>query len=98
MRIENHLKKLSQFLPEYTTQSITMQSTNTTQSTMHFPQYHSIYKWFPLECAYYSMVIIALVYNSGSQNGHVIKPGMEMEMKRNEMKRNRNCVCAIVDF
>ena len=24
-------------------------------------------KWFPLECAYYSMVIIALVYNSGSQ-------------------------------
>ena len=25
-------------------------------------------KWFPLECAYYSMVIIALVYNSGSQN------------------------------
>ena len=25
-------------------------------------------KWFPLECAYCSMVFIALVYNSGSQN------------------------------
>ena len=25
-------------------------------------------KWFPLECAYYSTVFIALVYNSGSQN------------------------------
>ena len=46
----------------------TMQSTSTTQSTMHFPQYTPSTKWFPLECAYYSMVFIALIYNSGSQN------------------------------
>ena len=35
-----------------------MLSTSTTPST----------KWFSLECAYYSMVFIAVVYNSGSQN------------------------------
>ena len=46
-----------------------MQSTSTIQSTMHFPQHHSIYQvvstWM---CILYSMVFTALVYNSGSQN------------------------------
>ena len=66
--IEHHLKQSSQFLPQYTAQSITVQSTRTIQYTMHFPTTTPSTKCFPLECAYYSMVFIVLVYNSGSQN------------------------------
>ena len=46
------------------------------------------------------MAMHVISYNSffDIKKRHIIKPGMETEMERNEMKQNRNCVWTTADF